>query len=173
LISKAQIAINAVYKATSHIGDQEDADHNNTGPQVNRFLSYVGLDPGYSWCMAFVCFCMGMAAEQAGGTIADAGLIKTASCAAQAAHARSLGNLVSAHDAKARLVPGWIMLKLEGGVPHHTGLVTAYDAETGIFKTIEGNTNTDGGSDGYEVARQTRGINDTIDGRPKYEFIQV
>ena len=55
----------------------------------------------------------------------------------------------------------------------HTGIVTAYDPGTCVFKTIEGNTNTDGSREGYEAARQTRDIRDVRGSQPRYTFIQT
>ena len=171
-VTAQQIAAAATLKAASHLGDQEDASHDNAGPQVDRFEAYVGVDHA-SWCMAFACFCFGKAAESMGTTLGAVNLIKTASCAVQADHARANGHLVSAPAARGSLKPGWLMLVHEGGDYHHTGVVMSFNQAAGTFQTVEGNTNTDGGREGYEVARQTRRIGDMDGDQPKYAFIQT
>jgi surface antigen len=51
-------------------------------------------------------------------------------------------------------VPGAIVIFEEGHGPNgHAGIVTAVDGN--IFLTVEGNTNTDGSRDGYEVAAKS------------------
>ena len=54
---------------------------------------------------------------------------------------------------------------------HHTGIVIKYDPITGDFWTVEGNTNQDGGREGYEVAVQHRNVKDQRGGRSRYAFI--
>ncbi len=162
-----------IAEATKYLGTQEDAAHTNHGKQVEAWLANVGLSGGNPWCMAFA-----VSMFESQGYLNVNGtqiLIKTGSCEAQADHARSIGLLVSAADAQARLQPGWLMLQWEADLGRyaHTGIVTAYDPATRIFKTIEGNTNTDGNREGYEVARQTRDIRDVRSSHPRYAFIQT
>ena len=162
-----------VARAAEYLGTKEDPIGSNRGRDVDRFLLAANCAPGNSWCMAFVyaMFAWSGYTSANGVTL----LFPTASCQAQADHAKSNGLLVSADDARTLLAPGWVMLKWEPELVRyaHTGIVTAYDKATGVFKTIEGNTNTDGGREGYEVARQTRRIGDTAGGRAKYAFIRT
>ena len=46
--------------ALSYVGVTETGGR-NTGPEIDRFLSSVGLDPGYSWCAAFVSYSLQVA----------------------------------------------------------------------------------------------------------------
>ncbi|BDI27970.1 hypothetical protein CCAX7_000210 [Capsulimonas corticalis] len=162
-----------IARATQYIGTKEVPLGSNEGPMVNRFLLAANCAPGNPWCMAFVYAMFSWSAYTSvnGQTL----LIATASCQVQADHAKANGLLVSADDAREQLAPGWVMLKWEPelGRYAHSGIVTSYDKASGVFKTIEGNTNTDGGREGVEVARQTRGINDTAGGHPKYAFIRT
>lgn len=45
--------------AQSFVGITEQPPGSNSGKEVNVFLAYVGLKPGYSWCAAFVSYCLG------------------------------------------------------------------------------------------------------------------
>ncbi len=57
---------------------------------------------------------------------------------------------------------------------HHTGIVTSPPDAGGWFETIEGNTNTDGEREGYEVAQQHRHVGDTAsDGHARYAFVRT
>ncbi|MEO7718735.1 MAG: CHAP domain-containing protein [Capsulimonas sp.] len=160
-----------IAKATAYIGTKEDPIGSNRGRDVDRFLLAANCAPGNSWCMAFVVamFAWCNYTDVNGVKI----LIPTASCQAQANHARGLGLLVSADDARTALQPGWVMLVWEGGGYHHAGIVTAYNPFLGTFETIEGNTNTTGGREGTCVARQRRRIRDLNEGRAKYAFIRT
>ena len=141
---------------------------------MDRFLLAANCAPGNPWCMAFV-YAMHL---WSGYTSANGVtlLFPTASCQVQADHARSIGLLMSADDARTQLAAGDVMLEWEPPLNRyaHSGIVTAYDKASGVFRTIEGNTNTTGGREGIEVARQTRRIGDTAtDGHPKYAFIRT
>lgn len=162
-----------VARASQFIGVHEDAAHTNHGAQVVVWLNRAGASAGDSWCMAFV-YCM---FDDCQYTTANGVTLvsRTASCQAQADHAKASGILVSADAARTKLQPGWIMLQWHTNPLgyHHTGIVTDYDPKTGIFHTVEGNTNTDGSREGYEVAKQARHIADTVGGRARYAFIQT
>jgi hypothetical protein len=45
--------------ALSYVGVREKTLRND-GPEVEKFLSYVGLRKGNSWCAAFVSYCLGV-----------------------------------------------------------------------------------------------------------------
>jgi len=119
--------------------------YNNVGPDVNRFLTLAGAEPGEPWCASF-------------GTtmLLDSGV--------------SRGALP---DLAASVVFGWIAwtransLALSAPVRGCAGLIqetassghwtwVSDDNGDGTVKTIEGNTNLDGSSDGYGVFRRTR-----------------
>lgn len=62
----ATIAENIVAKALSHVGEKEDPPGSNSGPEVDKYLAYVGFEPGNPWCAAFACYVVGMTLEQMG-----------------------------------------------------------------------------------------------------------
>jgi hypothetical protein len=176
LTTKDRLRQNILAKAISHLGERE-VGTTNSGPEVNQFLAYVGLDPGYSWCMAFAVYIAGRTAEQMGLRLADTNLVKTASCSAQASHARTVGALIAAADVlagKAVVQKGDLMLMWEGGDYHHTGIVEVPPSQNApIFGTIEGNTNDTGAREGTSVLRQRRDAREQVDGRAKYGFVRV
>lgn len=45
---------------TAELGVKE-ATGNNDGPRVAEYLGYTNLGPGYNWCAAFICWCLGKA----------------------------------------------------------------------------------------------------------------
>lgn len=46
--------------AASEIGVRETGGENR-GPEISRYLAYVGLGDGYEWCAAFASWCYGQA----------------------------------------------------------------------------------------------------------------
>jgi len=46
--------------AANEIGVRETGG-DNKGPEVSKYLAYVGLDEGYEWCAAFASWCYGQA----------------------------------------------------------------------------------------------------------------
>lgn len=46
--------------AMAYVGVTE-AGGKNSGPEIDRFLASVGLDPGYAWCAAFVSYALEVA----------------------------------------------------------------------------------------------------------------
>lgn len=138
----------ALREAAARIGVREQPLGSNSGPLVNIYLASVGLPPGNSWCAAFVFYCVDAAAKKAG---ASNPLPRTGSCSALFRYAQRNGLLVSSPQA------GDIFLCIGGETGHyHTGFV-ADDPSGGRFPTIEGNSNTDGSANGYEVAHRQAG----------------
>src|SRR5687767_8447454 len=56
----------AVNEALSQLGVMEQPAGSNSGPQVNKYLASVGLDPGFFWCAAYIFWCFDEAAKKAG-----------------------------------------------------------------------------------------------------------
>ncbi|WP_286851674.1 MULTISPECIES: CHAP domain-containing protein [Sphingobacterium] len=46
--------------AANEIGVRETGGENK-GPEISKYLAYVGLDEGYEWCAAFASWCYGQA----------------------------------------------------------------------------------------------------------------
>lgn len=137
----------------------EEGKHQNTGYIINWFLKRTQLDPGYPWCAAYVAHCgyEALFVEEAASKRSLWPLPLTASC-------QQLGDWVRknhpvaivASDKGAR---GNIFLafypELDGGRFGHTGIILQRNAD-GSYLTIEGNTNTDGSRDGWQVCYKTR-----------------
>lgn len=139
-VAAADLPTKAVAVATTYVG-VEEATGRNDGPQVERFLRYVGLAKGNPWCAAFVVFDYGAAANPAKNPLP------------KFARVNSLFNYCK-EDPRFRVFtpeqilagiyaprPGDIAIWLYGSGPNpngHTGLITGRDGR--YFLTIEGNT---------------------------------
>lgn len=141
--------------AKTQIGVQEEPKGSNSGKQVNEYLKSVGLNPGFSWCMAFVYWCFNNASKEL--KIVNP-LIKTGG--------------VLAHWNKAVIKyrvtdpePGDIFIMDFGKGLGHTGIVESVDK--GVIHTIEGNSNDEGSREGFEVCRRSR-LKSSIKGYLRY-----
>jgi CHAP domain len=134
-------------KAQSQIGVQEIPKNSNAGPAVEKYLKSVGLGKGYSWCMAFVFWCVKEAAK-------ELNVINPL--------AKTAGVMDMFNKEKALIVSkpmsGDIFIMDFGKGQGHTGFVLEL-LPNGKIKTIEGNTNDDGSREGYKVCIRTRNIN--------------
>ncbi|MCH4829788.1 MULTISPECIES: CHAP domain-containing protein [Flavobacterium] len=133
--------------ATRQIGVQEIPKGSNAGPEVEIYLKSVGLGKGYSWCMAFVYYCVLESSKKTGNPNP---LKKTA-------------GVLDQWNSKPELriktpIPGCIFIMDFGGGQGHTGFVEKVLAN-GKIQTIEGNTNADGSREGFAVCRRIRSIN--------------
>lgn len=144
--------------ALTQVGVQEQPKGSNSGPKINMYLKSVGLNPGYSWCMAFVYWCTSQAAIQLG---VKNPLIKTGGVLKQW-NETTLRKLVNRSSS---VSPGDIFVMDFGKGTGHTGIVVS--VKGGLIETVEGNTNVDGGREGYEVCIRQR-AKSTIKG-----FIQL
>ncbi len=134
------LAIAALKKANSQNGVQEVPRNSNSGPAVEKYLQSVGLGKGYSWCMAFVYWCVKEASKEMG---VFNPLTKTAGVLA-------MYNAEPDLRVKGTPQPGDIFIMDFGNGTGHTGFVIqAYPS--GELDTIEGNTNDEGSREGYEV----------------------
>lgn len=138
----------AVLVALTQDGVREQPLGSNSGPRVNEYLSSVGINHADLWCMAFVYWCFQQGAGQAGTTNT---LKKTASCTELYSWAKVNGKLATTPQrGDIFLVRGGA----SGRTHQHTGIVTSVTG--GTVKTIEGNTNDDGSSNGIGVFQRTR-----------------
>ncbi|MDI3319122.1 CHAP domain-containing protein [Pinibacter soli] len=137
----------ALQIAATQIYVQEVPKGSNAGPQVEKYLKSVGLGKGYSWCEAFVYWCVNEAARNLGLVNP---LVKTGGVLNQynTCTLRKLPNRSNA------VKPGDIFIMDFGGGNGHTGFVESVGS--GVITTIEGNTNNDGSREGYEVCKRTR-----------------
>ncbi len=128
--------------ATTQLGVEETPEGSNAGTDVEKYLKSVGLSKGYSWCMAFVFWCVNQKSE-------TNPLKKTGGVMDQ----WNSSPLLRQKTPQA----GDIFIMDFGKGKGHTGFVEKVISAKKI-QTIEGNTNDDGSREGYEVCRRTRTI---------------
>lgn len=133
--------------AQSQIGKQEFPKGSNAGTDVEKYLKSVGLGKGYSWCMAFVYWCVLEASIQ---LTTNNPLKKTGGVLEQ-------WNTIDSKYKKVEPQQGDIFIMDYGKGQGHTGFVEKVLLD-GKIKTIEGNTNDDGSREGYKVCRRVREI---------------
>lgn len=138
--------------ATTQLGVREKGS-SNSGPEVDKYLKSVGLNPGFPWCMAFVYWCYNQAAQESG---VSNFLIRTAGVLHQWNEQQPLRKIVLDKVLKnpAIIQPGAVFIMDYGKGTGHTGLVEKINGS--YIETIEGNTNDEGSREGYEVCRRTR-----------------
>ncbi len=135
--------------ALTQNGIEEKPRGSNAGKEVEAYLRSVGLPKGYSWCMAFVYWCVNKACI-ANGRINP--LVRTGGVLKQYNEC-TLRKLPKTSSA---VKPGDIFIMEFGGGLGHTGFVEKVEGQ--LIYTIEGNTNDDGSREGYEVAKRVRPI---------------
>jgi len=151
------LATVALQIAQGQLGQCEEPKGSNRGPMVNKYLDSVGLQPGYAWCQAFVYWCYHQAALQLQLTNP---VIKTGGvqdCWNKTATAHKVPKIAALHNT-ALLKSGDQFILSFAGNTGHTGIIEKLEGTT--LHTIEGNSNTNGSREGYEVVRHTRNIND-------------
>jgi hypothetical protein len=141
------LAQGALAKAISQIGVREVPIGSNRGPDVEKYLASTDLNGGFFWCMAFVHWCFMKAADDLG--VANkfpktAGVLKAwnDSSAFRITKSKAVAN-------PDLIVPGSVFILDYGNGMGHTGIVKS--SVNGALRTIEGNTNTDGSSNGIGV----------------------
>lgn len=152
--------------AADQIGVMEDPPHTNSGPEVDEYLSCVGLGPGYAWCAGFVYWCFDEACKQTGKKNP---LFKTAGVMSH--WNNSKGKKIFTNDAignPSLVKPGQVFIMGYGGGLGHTGIVEKVNG--GFLVTIEGNTNVGGSREGIGVFRRNgRKIKDINKGFIEYK----
>lgn len=140
------LAQSSLEVATRQIGVTEIPKGSNAGPEVEIYLKSVGLTKGYSWCMAFVYWCVLEASKKTG---IPNPLKKTAGVLSQWNNRPELR--------RRNPEPGFVFIMDYGKGLGHTGFVEKV-LPGGKIQTIEGNTNADGSREGYAVCRRIRSI---------------
>jgi hypothetical protein len=149
-----QIGANIVAKANSHLGEHEIPDGSNAGPQVNTFLSYVGLDPGAPWCAAFACYVVGM-------TLAEMNLNldhpQTGSSGAISSWGRVHGCVVGEDD----IQPGDLgeLIDPDSSTGFEHTVIASHKLDDNTWATIEGNYSN-------QVMAHVRDVGDCVWVRP-------
>ncbi|MGB0922183.1 MAG: peptidoglycan-binding domain-containing protein [Alphaproteobacteria bacterium] len=138
----------------------------NSGPWVRLYMN--GKDGrDWLWCAGFVCLLVKQAAAEMERAMP---FPRSVSCDVLAMQARHRGAFVKEADVRSaaerkKLAPGTIFLSRKTANDWvHTGIVVEASADR--FTTIEGNTNSGGGRNGYEVCLQRRGYE-------KKDFIRI
>ena len=155
-VAGGSLATAALGMAVTQLGVLEVPLGSNRGPQVNQYLASVGLNGGFYWCMAFVFWCFREAAAQAGQANA---FPRTASCieAWNRVKAASPNRVITRAAALANptlVKPGHVFILDHGGGAGHTGFVR--QSFGGPLRTVEGNTNPTGSSNGLGVFELNR-----------------
>jgi hypothetical protein len=142
--------------AATQIGVMESPRGSNRGPQVDKYVASVGLNPAgqFAWCVAFVYFCFEQAAKKLGRSnpmIKTGGVLDHWNRAGtqgvpRITNARAINN-------PSLVKPGQIFAISLGGGLGHAGLVERVAG--GKLVTIEGNTNDGGSRDGIGVFRRS------------------
>ena len=183
---KTALLLKVVSLAQSQLGVQEIPKYSNAGPQVDAYQAAVGLGSGNPWCMAFAVWCYLKVLAGLGLHLAQTTLTLTGYVEGQVDHCKASGTVIASDQISisagavaggtGHVLPGYLMCEWEASLGRyaHTGVVVTSPDADGVFRTVEGNTNTDGGREGYEVAEQTRNVHDSAgDSHPKYCFIMT
>lgn len=139
--------------ATAEVGVREVAP--NRGPRVDEYIRSVGLDPArgsFPWCAAFVYWAFAAAARTLGVRNPCPRTASAMKMYQKAPLYCRMGALMDPGSFK----PGWVAVKNHGFGKGHIWIVTGADFRDGTMATVEGNTNSEGGREGVEVARRTR-----------------
>lgn len=130
----------AVICASSQIGQKESAP--NSGEMIDQYLHAVDLEPGASWCAAFVYWCFQMAANA----------LDMLNPCPKTGGVHKLWELAPDNAKVSQPIRGAIIIMDHGHGHGHTGIVEAVNGG-GLIETIEGNTNRGGSRNGDCVAR--------------------
>jgi hypothetical protein len=155
--SGESLTASVIQIAQGQVGQQEDPKGTNRGPMIDQYLASVGLVPGYSWCQAFVHWCYEQAAIQHNQTnpvVKTAGVLD---CWNRTAVQFKITK-TEALQHPGLLTPGCQFIISYGGGAGHTGIIVQIEGD--VLHTIEGNSNKNGGREGYEVVTHCRGIDD-------------
>ncbi len=146
----ADYMLKAVDIAEHEVGVREVG--RNDGPRVREYLKTCGLHPGDPYCGAFVAWCISQACTALGLPYP----FPLVHCAYTPSFYHKCLRIYSYSDHVTR-GDLFFVYKHSLGRIGHVGFVASSINHTGIFKTIEGNTNAGGSRDGDGVyaARRT------------------
>lgn len=139
--------------ASTQVGVMEQPLGSNRGPEVDKYLRSVGVDPttgSFAWCAAFVYFCFQQSSANLNvqnPAIRDAGVLDCW----RVAGVKSVNRIAASEAANTPglVKPGMVFVIDSGGGHGHMGLVKQVDGD--VLTTIEGNTNTGGSREGIGV----------------------
>jgi lysozyme family protein/peptidoglycan hydrolase-like protein with peptidoglycan-binding domain len=144
--------------AAGEVGVLEQPLGSNRGPRVDEYIRNCGLDPAadsYPWCMCFVFFCYTQAAQRVGvpNPVPKNASVHGAWDASQNKPNVTVVQSETAQSNPSLVKPGMVFFIDTGHSHGHAGIVVANI--NGSLETIEGNTNTNGSSEGIGVFRRT------------------
>lgn len=123
----------------------------NRGPWVRLYMDGNEGDAWF-WCAGFATYCVRQAAESLG---VEVPIGRTYSCDVIATEAKREARFIPEASAVGKVKPGSLFLVRRTPSDWiHVGIVVKAAHET--FLTVEGNTNDEGSSNGYEVCARTR-----------------
>jgi hypothetical protein len=135
--------------ARTQVGVEEEPRGSNSSPIIDGYLRNVDLPPGKAWCAAFVSFCV----DRGAFDIATTSTLKPSGGALKL-------YFKNPHLAIPHPEPNTIGVQDHGKGLGHVFFIT--DVQGGMCSTLEGNTDPQGGREGYTVAERTRATS-TID----------
>lgn len=156
-----KLAQMALEIAKGQIGQHEIPKGSNSGPMVDVYLKAVGLNPGFPWCQAFVNYCYELAANQLAVPEPVPNTGGVLDCWNKVKMSQKLFS-VEANQRPRLVQPGMQFILKLGDTVGHTGIVERMEEvkpNEWVIHTIEGNTDDEGGREGWEVARRQRRIN--------------
>jgi hypothetical protein len=161
----APVEERALFVARELSNDKVREVGRNAGTWVGRFLHAVGLRTGYSWCAAFVYYCLITAG-------ADPAKLPEKRKAAGVINWRAWA-LAEQRMALLDLpLRGRAFFWLNGGLGH-TGLcINVLRSNERTFRTIEGNTDVKGSREGDGVYDKTRTVDELL-GHESFGFIDL
>jgi CHAP domain len=152
-----------VHDAQSYIGQQEiQPNQGFQDPAFSAKMFAVGFYKGASWCAFFVMMVLFETYADEPDVLAYLKKYCSPATATMWQNFRASPQIITGQTPK----QGGIAIWEEGnGTNGHTGIVVDVNADGIHFTTVEGNSNTDGSRDGYEVAQNTH-----IIGQPYTQF---
>lgn len=143
------LLIRAVEVAITQIGVMENPPGSNKGRDIKMYMESAGSREGLFWCAGFVYWCFNEAARQLGRPNP---VVRTVGCLDH--WRKTTANKILKNQAiqdPSLIRPGSIFIKDHGQGMGHTGIIES--VENGFVKTIEGNSNSSGSSNGLGVFR--------------------
>lgn len=142
--------------AKSHLAQHpREVGMENGGPWVRLYMK-GRHGARYRWCAGFVTFCLEQATQLLGMEMPIAGSVSCDQLVAQAK--RSDCFVPHDHDSSQSLELGGLFLNRSRSNPRdwtHVGIIVEVTSGR-VFRTVEGNTNDEGSSNGHEVCGRWR-----------------
>jgi CHAP domain len=150
ILTLRDVCDGALAVALSQIGKHEEPRGSNSGPEVNQYLTSVGLSPGNAWCAAFAYYAYMRAAM----------ILYTKNPCPKSGSVLAIWDRVDAHCKS--MVPrrGSLYFIDHGHRRGHTGFVIS--VVDGKIEEVSGNTNQEGAREGDSVWRHSFRLTDPV-----------